>query len=150
MSIVDHNSQESVSRALLKKFCPLTGPGQGRGPDEHFPMSATRTLVMSSAGRWSLQNANFIRHVFQAERLGLRALAVIVVSTFLRRRCRGVPRASLARTVRDDSTTKCRRRRADTSNESGVLDDVSVIVDEGSTVFNVTQDSEPRFLWIDT
>ena len=33
---------------------------------------------------------------------------------------------------------------------SGILDDVAVVVDEGSTVFNVTQNYEPRNLLLDT
>ena len=53
VSIVDRNSQESVSTALLKKFCPVTGPGHGRGPDEHLSRGATGVLVMRSAGRFS-------------------------------------------------------------------------------------------------
>ena len=57
--IVDH-SQESVSTALLRKFCPLRGPGHGRGPDDRFPMSATRMLVMSSAGRFRMQTSSDI------------------------------------------------------------------------------------------
>ena len=80
VSIVDHNSQKSVSAALLKKFCPLTGPGHGRGLHEQFSQ-----VCHSCSGhelRWSLQKANFIRRSFQAERLGLGALAVIVDDGF--------------------------------------------------------------------
>ena len=85
VSIVDHTSQESVCTALLvkellKKFFPLTGPGHVLGPDDHVPSSATLVLVMTSAG--CFQNANFIRQFFQAERLGLGALAVIVDDDF--------------------------------------------------------------------
>ena len=48
VSIVDHNSRESVSTALLKKFFPLTGLG-------HW-----RMLDMSSAGRFRMQTSSDI------------------------------------------------------------------------------------------
>ena len=85
VSIVDHRSQESVCTALLvnellKTFFPLTGPGHVLGPDEHLSRSATLVLVMSSAG--CFQNPNFIRQLFEAEKHGLEALAVIVDDNF--------------------------------------------------------------------
>ena len=60
--------------SLVEGSCQLTVPGHGRGHAKHSPMSATRILVMRSAGRFKMQK--YIRHSFQAEGLGIGALAV--------------------------------------------------------------------------
>ena len=57
--VVDH-SQESVSTALLQEFCQLTVPGHGRGYADRFPTSATRILVVSSAGRFRMHTSSDI------------------------------------------------------------------------------------------
>ena len=59
--------------SLVEGSCQLTVPGHGRGHAKHSPMSATRILVMRSAGRFKMQK--YIRHSFQVEGLGIGALA---------------------------------------------------------------------------
>ena len=85
VSIVDHTNQESVCTALLvkellKRFFPLTGPGHVLGPDESLPRSATLVLVMSSTD--CFLRPSFVRQLFQAERLGVGAVPVIVDDRF--------------------------------------------------------------------
>ena len=103
MSIVDHNIQGSVSTVFLKKFRPLTGPGHGANARPAFSHECH-----SYAGhelRWPLQDADFIGHSFQAGRLGLGALAVIVDNGSHN------PHASHARAVCCVSTAMYRRFR---------------------------------------
>jgi len=85
VSIVDHTNQESVCtallvRELLKRFFPLTVPGHVLGPNENLPTNATLLLVMSSNG--CFQRQGFVRQLFQAERLGIGAIPVIVDDSF--------------------------------------------------------------------
>ena len=85
VSVVDHTNQEAVCtallvRELLKKFFPLTGPGHVLGPEENLPRNATMLLVMSSNG--CFQRPYFVRQLFQAERLGIGAIPVIVDDSF--------------------------------------------------------------------
>ena len=85
VSVVDHTNQESVCtallvRELLKKFFPFTGPGHVLGPDENLPANATCLLVMSSNG--CFQRQSFVRQLFQAERLGIGAIPIIVDGSF--------------------------------------------------------------------
>merc|ERR1712136_1765 len=85
VSIVDHTNQESVCTALLvkellKKHFPLTAPGHVLGPEEIVPKSASLLLVMSSNG--CFQRSSFIRQLFQAERLGIGAIPIIVDESF--------------------------------------------------------------------
>ena len=55
-----YHGQESVSTALLQEFCQLTVPGHGPGHADRFPTSATRVLVVSSAGRFRMQTSSDI------------------------------------------------------------------------------------------
>ena len=110
VSIVDHNSQESVSTALLKEVLPAdkarTRAWARRAFSQECHSSADHEL------RWSLQNANFITPLFWAERLGLGVLAVIVDDDFhgpSDAEVEELRALSHARRVRDDSATKCRR-----------------------------------------
>ena len=85
MSIVDHTNQEAVCtallvRELLKTFFPLTGPGHVLGPDENLPRDASLLLVMSSTA--CFQKPSFVRQLFQAERLGMGAIPIIVDDSF--------------------------------------------------------------------
>ena len=72
-------SNLSVSTALLQEFCQLTVPGHGRGHADRFPTSATRILVVSSAGA---SECKLHQTSFQAEGIGIRALAVIANDGF--------------------------------------------------------------------
>ena len=85
VSIVDHTNQEAVCtallvRELLKTFFPLTGPGHVLGPDENLPRDASLLLVMSSTA--CFQKPSFVRQLFQAERLGMGAIPIIVDDSF--------------------------------------------------------------------
>ena len=44
--------------SLVEGSCQLTVPGHGQGHAKHSPMSATRILVMRSAGRFIMQNTS--------------------------------------------------------------------------------------------
>ena len=85
VSIVDHTNQESVCtallvRELLKSFFPLSGPGHVLGPDENVPTNATLLLVISSNG--CFQRPGFVHQLFQAERLGIGAIPIILGDVF--------------------------------------------------------------------
>ena len=77
--VVDH-SQESVSTALLKEFCQLTGLGHGRGHADRLLKSATRILAMSPAGRFRTQTSSDVSS--HSEGLGIGAFAVIADDSF--------------------------------------------------------------------
>ena len=81
VSIVDHNSQESVSTALLTKLCSRTWPEHSIGPDEHLPRSAIHVLIMSSAGPL-LDSERPLHHMFVPSRKGWRLWRLILDNVF--------------------------------------------------------------------